>query len=167
MKEVISIDTLLREKNPPPGQKPAIVPQYHDKETAKWHKVHGKDGKIYVKDSLLVEKIDQLIAVVSAGAGSEGSRWFHGEGHPEEYLPTGLGAVGDYYLDTDAGGFYRFSMDDDTGDTQWTYVTNLSGKSGKSTYELWLDAGNEGTVEDFLESLKVPAVIDGGTFFGD
>lgn len=159
----MSIDTLLREKNPPPGQKPAIVPQYHDKETGLPHKVHGKDGKIFIKDALLIEKLDQLISVVSAGAGSSGSRWFHGEGHPEEYLPAELGASGDYYLDTESGDFYRFSMGEETG--EWAYVTNLSGKPGKSTYELWLEAGNEGTEEDFLESFKVSTIIDGGTFF--
>lgn len=31
------------------------------------------------------------------------------------------------------------------------YVT--AGEDGKSAYQLWLDAGNSGTVEDFLESL--------------
>lgn len=31
------------------------------------------------------------------------------------------------------------------------------GHDGKSAYELWLDAGNEGSVEDFLNSLIGPA----------
>lgn len=30
----------------------------------------------------------------------------------------------------------------------------INGKDGKSTYQLWLDAGNTGTVQDFLQSIK-------------
>ena len=28
------------------------------------------------------------------------------------------------------------------------------GEAGKSAYDLWLEAGNSGTVQEFLESLK-------------
>ena len=30
----------------------------------------------------------------------------------------------------------------------------LKGEDGKSAYQIWLDAGNKGTEEEFLESLK-------------
>lgn len=42
------------------------------------------------------------------------------------------------------------------------------GQDGASAYELWLDAGNTGTVSDFLESLKgdTGVVIDEETFMG-
>lgn len=33
--------------------------------------------------------------------------------------------------------------------------TGASGKDGASAYEIWLEYGNEGTIEDFLDSLKV------------
>lgn len=32
--------------------------------------------------------------------------------------------------------------------------TGARGKPGKSAYELWLENGNEGTIEDFLNSLR-------------
>jgi hypothetical protein len=32
--------------------------------------------------------------------------------------------------------------------------TGARGKEGKSAYEIWLDLGNEGTEQEFLESLK-------------
>lgn len=33
------------------------------------------------------------------------------------------------------------------------------GSNGKSAYEMWIDAGNTGTEEDFLNSLKVKKEI--------
>lgn len=32
--------------------------------------------------------------------------------------------------------------------------TGTRGKPGKSAYELWLENGNKGTIEDFLNSLR-------------
>lgn len=32
--------------------------------------------------------------------------------------------------------------------------TGARGKPGKSAYELWLENGNKGTIEDFLNSLR-------------
>lgn len=37
----------------------------------------------------------------------------------------------------------------------------LDGEDGKSAYEIWLDEGNEGTEQDFLDSLKGVDGIDG------
>jgi len=39
------------------------------------------------------------------------------------------------------------------------------GGMGKSAYEIWLSAGNEGTVEDFLDSLVGPAGKDGASAY--
>ncbi|WP_373821803.1 hypothetical protein [Veillonella sp.] len=38
---------------------------------------------------------------------------------------------------------------------------NLTGQNGKSAYEIWLEAGNTGTQEDFLNSLKGQNGADG------
>jgi hypothetical protein len=35
------------------------------------------------------------------------------------------------------------------------YVLFAKGKNGKSVYDLWIEAGNEGTLDDFLETLKI------------
>ena len=32
----------------------------------------------------------------------------------------------------------------------------MIGPAGKSTYELWLELGNEGTIQDFIDSLVGP-----------
>lgn len=37
------------------------------------------------------------------------------------------------------------------------YVGELYGQDGKSAYQLWLEAGNQGTVEQYLDSLVGPA----------
>lgn len=42
-----------------------------------------------------------------------------------------------------------------------TFKTNFaSAVIGKSAYEIWLDQGNEGTVQDFLDSLKESGLTD-------
>ncbi|MDO4720974.1 MAG: BppU family phage baseplate upper protein [Peptostreptococcaceae bacterium] len=38
--------------------------------------------------------------------------------------------------------------------TAWQSVTALKGDPGKSAYDIWVDAGNQGTEYDFLNSLK-------------
>ena len=42
------------------------------------------------------------------------------------------------------------------------YVDEHSGTPGKSAYEIWLDEGNSGTEQDFLNSLKGPKGDPGG-----
>ena len=39
-------------------------------------------------------------------------------------------------------------------------ITINAGKAGKSAYEIWLELGNEGTEEDFINSLKGVGIID-------
>lgn len=57
----------------------------------------------------------------------------------------------------------------DTGDTGETGATGASGADGadgadgKSAYDIWIDAGNEGTEADFLTSLKGADGADGQT----
>lgn len=34
-----------------------------------------------------------------------------------------------------------------------------NGQSGKSVYDIWLELGNTGTPQDFLDSLKMPSII--------
>lgn len=45
------------------------------------------------------------------------------------------------------------------------FLDSLIGPSGKSTYELWLSLGNEGTIEDFLNSLHGEKGKDGLSAF--
>ena len=42
----------------------------------------------------------------------------------------------------------------DTGEPGQNGTDGLNGKDGKSAYQIWLDEGNEGTEQDFLNSLK-------------
>ena len=60
--------------------------------------------------------------------------------------PTGN--VGDAYLIN--GDMYVWSSETKA----WTNVGNIQGAEGKSAYEVWLDAGNTGTEQDYLNSLK-------------
>lgn len=34
-----------------------------------------------------------------------------------------------------------------------------NGQSGKSVYDIWLELGNTGTPQDFLDSLRMPSII--------
>lgn len=45
--------------------------------------------------------------------------------------------------------------------TVWTKIQGTDGINGKSAYDLWKDAGNAGTVQDFLASLKGANGTDG------
>lgn len=47
-------------------------------------------------------------------------------------------------------------------------ISIADGEDGKSAYQIWLDAGNTGTIADYLESLKgdTGVVIDEQTFMG-
>lgn len=49
------------------------------------------------------------------------------------------------------------------------HVVGPEGKPGKSAYQIWLDKGNTGTEEDFLNTLKGPpgASVEPGTFHID
>ena len=41
----------------------------------------------------------------------------------------------------------------------------LDGEDGKSAYQIWLDAGNEGTEEDFLNSTRITNTTEGNELF--
>lgn len=60
--------------------------------------------------------------------------------------PTGN--VGDAYLIN--GDMYVWSSETKA----WTNVGNIQGAEGKSAYEVWLEQGNTGTEQDYLNSLK-------------
>lgn len=63
-----------------------------------------------------------------------------------------------------AGGLYQSQEDNNTStpgaDSKWLLILAAKGEKGdagtpgKSAYQLWLDNGNEGDIEDFLASLK-------------
>jgi len=75
--------------------------------------------------------------------------------------PTGN--IGDAYIIQ--GNMYVWSVENNT----WTDVGNIQGpagadgQEGKSAYQVWLDAGNTGTEEDYLASLKGEQGIQGAT----
>ena len=60
--------------------------------------------------------------------------------------PTGN--IGDAYLIN--GDMYVWSVEENN----WIDVGNIQGAEGKSAYEVWLDAGNTGTEQEYLNSLK-------------
>lgn len=50
---------------------------------------------------------------------------------------------------------------DDYNDYTWSLIKGEDGDPGKSAYEIWLDEGNTGTEEDYLNSLKGEEGISG------
>jgi hypothetical protein len=49
---------------------------------------------------------------------------------------------------------WRGPSDDVAGDAVIVYDSLYRGRDGKSAYEIWLEQGNEGSEQDFLDSLK-------------
>ena len=84
-------------------------------------------------------------------------------------------------IDWSKGNYYITSAADLNGDNVFTEVTHKEllsvpyafyaqssatpGPAGKSAYEIWLDQGNIGTVDDFLQSLIGPAGKDASSIF--
>ena len=70
---------------------------------------------------------------------------------------------GDIYIALDTGDGWVYDADAD----DWTNIGPIrgpegpEGPEGDSAYEVWLDAGNSGTVDDYLDSLKGDAGADG------
>lgn len=60
-------------------------------------------------------------------------------------------------------GYFKGDKGDkgDTGEAGRDGINGLNGTDGKSAYQIWLDEGNVGTEEDFLESLKGENGTDG------
>lgn len=60
---------------------------------------------------------------------------------------------------------FQWTLDDGTVKTETTFIPRgtqgEAGVAGKSAYEIWLEAGNTGTEEDFLNSLKGEQGEDG------
>lgn len=75
--------------------------------------------------------------------------WDAGNGIPEKKT----GKLGDFYLDNDTQNYYKKTVEG------WRLQANLrglrgdEGKVGKNNYELWLDSGNRGTLQDYFLSL--------------
>lgn len=54
---------------------------------------------------------------------------------------------------------YELWLDEGNTGTIEDFFTSLSGTDGKSTYQIWLDAGNIGTNEDFLAATSSKEVF--------
>lgn len=115
----------------------------------------------------------QIIAAVAAlESRARASQWYVGSGAPA----ASLGTAGDQYRNTASGDVYT-----NVAGTGWTLNGNLNGAAGRtpvkgvdytdgrtpvkgtdysdgaagqSAYQIWLGAGNTGTIAQFLTSLK-------------
>ena len=82
--------------------------------------------------------------------GKDGTSLLTGHGVP----PSNLGKTGDSYIDLDTFDYY---VKEENG---WALRGNIKGNSGsngdmgKSAYQIWLEAGHTGSIEDFLNWLK-------------
>ena len=62
---------------------------------------------------------------------------------------------------SDGKSAYQLWLDEGHHGTVEDFLNSLIGPSGKSTYEEWLDLGNQGTIQDFLDSLIGPQGLNG------
>lgn len=85
------------------------------------------------------------------------------QGQPAFEIDTNRLKIGDgvrRYMDlpyigegTDGKSAYELWLDQGHTGSVEDFLNSLIGPNGKSTYELWLDLGNEGTIQDFINSL--------------
>ena len=85
------------------------------------------------------------------------------DGQPAFEIDTNRLKIGNginHYLDlpyigegTDGKSAYELWLDEGHTGSVEDFLNSLIGSNGKSTYELWLEQGNEGTIADFLNSL--------------
>ena len=110
---------------------------------------YEEDGTTYT--------VNKKINIALALKGSDGTSVnILGSYNSLEELKTAhpIGNVGDAYIVQ--GNMYVWCIDDN----DWQDVGNiqgpagLDGQEGKSAYQVWLDAGNTGTEEEYLASLK-------------
>ena len=88
------------------------------------------------------------------------------DGQPAFEIDTNRLKIGNgvnHYLDlpyigegTDCKSAYELWLDQGHTGSVEDFLNSLIGPNGKSTYELWLELGNEGTIQDFIDSLIGP-----------
>ena len=62
--------------------------------------------------------------------------------------------IGDHRKPKDGKSAYQIWIDEGNTGTVNDFLESLIGEPGKSTYEIWLSLGNEGTVVDFINSIQ-------------
>lgn len=62
--------------------------------------------------------------------------------------------IGDHSKPKDGKSAYQIWLDAGNRGTVDDFLESLIGEQGKSTYEIWLSLGHEGTVVDFIDSIK-------------
>jgi len=92
------------------------------------------------------------------------------EGQPAFEIDTNRMKIGNginHYLDLpyigeghDGKSAYELWIDAGNEGSVEDFLNSLVGEDGKSTYELWLDLGNEGTIADFIETLVGPSAYE-------
>lgn len=61
--------------------------------------------------------------------------------------------IGDHSKPKDGKSAYQIWLEMGHTGTVEDFLNSLVGEPGKSTYEIWLSLGHEGTVEDFIEDI--------------
>lgn len=62
--------------------------------------------------------------------------------------------IGDHSKPKDGKSAYEIWLDAGNSGTIDDFLQSLIGEQGKSTYEIWISLGHEGTVQDFIDSIK-------------
>lgn len=62
--------------------------------------------------------------------------------------------IGDHSAPKDGKSAYEIWLDAGHSGTIDDFLQSLIGEPGKSTYEIWLSLGHEGTVQDFIDDIK-------------
>lgn len=69
--------------------------------------------------------------------------------------------IGDHSKPKDGKSAYQLWLEEGHVGTVEDFLNSLIGEQGKSTYEIWLSLGHEGTVVDFIDSIQGEKGEDG------
>lgn len=68
--------------------------------------------------------------------------------------------IGDHSAPADGKSAYQIWLEEGHSGTVDDFLLSLIGPNGKSTYEIWLSLGHEGTVVDFINSIQGASAYD-------
>lgn len=118
------------------------------------------NAKLFVKGDTEYTLLTDLSGTqgIKGEDGKDGKDGEDGKSAYQIWLDNGNTGTETKFLDSLKGKDGKDGVDGKDGKDGTDGVDGVNGKDGKSAYEIWLDEGNNGTEQDFLDSLKPEGV---------
>ena len=112
--------------------------------------------EVYLKNGGTLSE-EEWLESLKGDTGPTGANGIDGKSAYESWLDAGNTGTEEDFINSlkgEKGDIGPTGAKGEKGDIGPTGANGKDGKDGKSAYEIWLEAGNTGTEEDFLNSLK-------------